>query len=356
MLRARRFGLVTLVLAASSVPLVLALQQRPTVGRFDTLVVPDASEMVSATALRIDAPAAPQGLRAVWESFRSAAGPGWELVVDARSGAPLLAQGEGVPWIPGTGNSLRSAAPVTLDSLEGTLRTYVAARPALFLAKDSELVLNREGSGQITPDLWQVVFDRAIGGVPVAGDSYVFYIGHGNLIAFGASRWTDVKAEPVPTIGSLEAMTRLVAYMSLTSFDTIEILDEGSLQFAPMASEAGPAIEWAGPVGQGYRAALTWRLALRVEGEVGTWVGLVDAHTGEILAFYDDNRYAQAKGGVFPLTDDGICPTGCEQAGYPMPFADVKINGTPATVNSMGVFNCSPAGGTAVTTLAGTYV
>ena len=58
-------------------------------------------------------------------------------------------------------------------------------------------------------------------------------------------------------------MTRLVSYMGLTPFDTIEILDEGSLQFAPMASEAGPAIEWAGPVGQGYRAALTWRLRLQ---------------------------------------------------------------------------------------------
>jgi glutaredoxin len=41
-------------------------------------------------------------------------------------------------------------------------------------------------SGQITPDLWQVQFDRTVSGVPVARDGYVFYVGHGNLISFGA--------------------------------------------------------------------------------------------------------------------------------------------------------------------------
>src|ERR1043166_9114124 len=39
-----------------------------------------------------------------------------------------------------------------------------------------------------------------------------------------------------------------------------------------------------------------------------------------------------------------------------MPFADVKINGSSVAVNAMGSFTCSPVGGTAVTTLAGTYV
>src|SRR5262245_31175901 len=40
-----------------------------------------------------------------------------------------------------------------------------------------------------------------------------------------------------------------------------------------------------------------------------------------------------------------------------MPFANVAINGgTPAASNAMGIFSCTPPGGTATTTIRGPYV
>ena len=42
-------------------------------------------------------------------------------------------------------------------------------------------------------------------GVPVTGDRYVFSIGHGNLIAFGASRWSKVTGDTKPSISANEA-------------------------------------------------------------------------------------------------------------------------------------------------------
>jgi fibronectin type 3 domain-containing protein len=83
---------------------------------------------------------------------------------------------------------------------------------------------------------------------------------------------------------------------------------------------------------------------------------MVDAHTGKIHVLYDDNKYAQVKGGVYPESSDQICPSGCEQPNFPMPFADIDLGGTPITTNAMGLFDCEPTGTVATTTLNGPYV
>ena len=87
--------------------------------------------------------------------------------------------------IPGSGNSLQSADRITLPMLESLVRDFMGKNADLLMAADEELVLN-QASGQVTPDLWQVQFGRVVSGIPVARDGYVFYIGHGNLISFGA--------------------------------------------------------------------------------------------------------------------------------------------------------------------------
>jgi hypothetical protein len=111
-----------------------------------------------------------------------------------------------------------------------------------------------------------------------------------------------------------------------------------------------------GPIGSGYASALVWRFSVRVAGDSGSWVAHVDAHSGAVRSFVDDNKYARIKGGVYPLRGDQVCPDGCEQPNYPLPFATVNINASHPTTNSMGVFNCSPTGATATTTLSGPFV
>src|SRR5438093_814723 len=198
------------------------------------------------------------------------------------------------------------------------------ANRAGLIADDTERALDREASGRVTPEGWQVVFQRLVAGVPVADDRYSFVIGHGNLVSFGASRWARIDVSTIPSIAPAESLRRLYAYMGLTGTEGIDLLGAAELRLLPIAAP-GTAGPFDGTLGAGYASALPWRWVLRVAGEPGTWVGQVDAHDGRILSFEDDDRYALVKGGVYPVSDDQLCPDGCEQANYPMPFADLTI-------------------------------
>ena len=72
--------------------------------------------------------------------------------------------------------------------------------------------------------------------------------------------------------------------------------------------------------------------------DLGTWEGLVDAATGELLAFEDTNQYAARRvvGGVYPFSNDQRPPDGIEQAGWPMPFLNVTVGGSPFTTTTGG--------------------
>lgn len=236
-----RVVVVALASLITCATVIHALQVRPEPSRFDGISIPDPSVVVSPAGVAADAARLPESMRAGSVSFMTAHGNAWDVTIDRRSGVPLLVQGEGIPLIPGTGNSLHAAGPVTLDVVAAGLRSFMTANLQLTLSADSELTLNREGSGAITQDLWKVVFDRAIGGVPVAGDRWVFYVGHGNLITFGATRWSPVTIKPFPSVPVETARSILFKYMGLDEADKPEIDDAGSLLFVPMAA-AGKAM------------------------------------------------------------------------------------------------------------------
>jgi trimeric autotransporter adhesin len=347
-----RAALVAAVLvgfaAATSAP---ALQIAPKSERFGALTIDDPTQGLDVSTMALTSLPATDALRAGWEKFRAAGNAAFSIHLDRRSGAPLLVQGKGLPW-PATGD-------VAIALSERSLREFIAANRSLLLADDAELVLDRDASGELADGVWQVVFGRAIGGVPVAGERYLFTIAHGNLISFGTPRWTRIDANPVPDIDALEARARLAAYMGLPGADSAQTIGAPVLQLIPLRAEAKKAAaagRYTGAVGAGYLSALVWRVALRVASEPGTWVGLIDAHTGAVRSFGDDNRYARVKGGVYPISDDQNCPDGCEQPGYVMPYANVSINAANQYANTLGIFNCTPGGATATTTLAGQYV
>ena len=319
-----------LALAELSGGAVLAVQSRPGGGRFDALVIslPAQAAGVETTPAASLAPGDPARKR--WDEFRAAHGPAWSVTLDRRTGAPLLAAGNGIPWPVERG--------ATVDSLAASLREFVAGHRALLLASDAELSVDHDASGALSPDVWQIVFARAIAGVPVVGERYVFTIGHGKLISFGAPRWSRIDVSPFPEIDATEARGRLSAYMGLTAGDDVQLVDKGSLRLL------GPA------------SALVWRVVLRVPGEPGTWEGLIDARDGAILALSDINEYAQAKGGVYPGSNDATPPDGVELPNFPMPFANIAIGAAAQTTSPSGFFNCTPGGATATTTLAGPYV
>jgi trimeric autotransporter adhesin len=326
----------------------LAFGVRPKSGRFDARVIENPVGALDVATTPVSSLAAGEAVRAPWDAFRAAHGSAWSIYLDRRSGAPLLVEGEGIPWAAGK--------DATVDSLGKSLRAFIASNKAMLLADDSELVLDHEASGLLSPDVWQIAFNREIGGVPVAGERYVFTIGHGNLVSFGTPRWSRIDVGPIPAIDSAEALARMTAYMGLTTADGVELVDKGALQIIPLRD--GPAKSpadgpYRGAIGSGYASALVWRLTLRVDGEPGTWEAQVDATSGAIVSFTDVNDYAQAKGGVYPVSDDQNPPDGVEQLNWPMPYADIA-SGTQQTASALGLFTCN--GAHAVTTLTGPYV
>ncbi len=337
--RARAFpkvlaAMVTLFLAGASA--VFALQVPEQGGRFSDLVIQDPGNGLDVATTAVGSLPVGDPARVRWEVFRATHGQDWSVHLDRRSGAPLLVEGKGIRW-PG-------AEGATVASLAASLRPFIAGNRTLLFANDKELVLDNDASGQLNDDVWQIVFGREIAGIPVAGERYVFTIGHGNLISFGSPRWSRIDASPIPGLDGAEAQERLFAYMKLTATDVVNVVSAPSLELIPLRA------------GDGYASALVWRVTLRIEGEPETWVARVDAHTGAIRSFVDDNRYVRVKGGVYPISNDQTCPDGCEQPNYAMPFADVTIGAVPQTASTLGAFNCSPAGSIAKTTLAGPYV
>jgi hypothetical protein len=49
-----------------------------------------------------DALSLPAALAGGWSAFKAANGAAWDIYLDARSGAPQLVQGQGIPLIPGS--------------------------------------------------------------------------------------------------------------------------------------------------------------------------------------------------------------------------------------------------------------
>src|SRR5262245_48567813 len=236
----RRGWVVRLSLGSTILSLLAAVSsfafQRPeTPDRFDAVAIQDPSTTVIPASLEVDSARLPLSMRSAWSGFKGANGQDWDIHVDARSGAPLLVQGQGIPFIPGSGNSLQSDDRVDLPMVESLVREFMSRNAGLLMAVDGELVLN-DASGQITPDLWQVQFNRVVSGIPVDRDGYVFYIGHGNLISFGAIRWSKITTDAHPTFTAAAARTILTGYMGIKPAEEVTFVDPDSLLFEPMAA------------------------------------------------------------------------------------------------------------------------
>ncbi|MGD2115505.1 MAG: endopeptidase [Acidobacteriota bacterium] len=177
----------------------------------------------------------------------------------------------------------------------------------------------------------------------------------------GTETWGDVRGLSThPKVSSDEALAAGYDYAGGAS-SADEMLREPTLEIIPVAPQEHQRGEaFAGPIGSGYDHRLTWTYVFRRPPDTATWEVIVDAHSGQVLAFQDINHYAeeQVTGGVYPVTSTEICPTngtcGTMQSGWPMPFADTGLSSPNNFTNSAGIFDWT--GGTVTTTLSGQYV
>ncbi len=196
--------------------------------------------------------------------------------------------------------------------------------------------------------LAQIFQPRVVDGVPVRGSYLTAVVNSGNLVLFGAEKWGDIDVATRPSI------EQDVAIQVVTSFGQPHVRagfwDKTELMLVPLAR--GQKIS-AGGLGTGYTYRLVWAVRASFAGDPGRWEGLVDAHSGALISFEDMNQYAEVKGGVLPVTNDGIVPDGVEQPGWPMPFQDVSTTGGTLTTDTGGNI---AATGSMTATFFGPYV
>lgn len=295
----------------------------------------------------------------------SALGIGAELgaydVRGARWGS-LIASTPLVPG-PGVGNSLTWAAlglAVPADdaayksAVWKAFRGYLESNQNILGVSTSELAAPSIGAYE-NNRLVHIYAGRVYGGVPVRDSFVKGTLNSGNLILYGTRNWGTINITTTPSLSGDAA--RGVVGSHLTGLNVRE-WGQPQLVIVPMASGGGSE----SALGRGYAYTLVWAITAKLSGSAGSWEGLVDARSGELLGFYDKNSYVDQKkiiGGIFPVSNDGNSPNGVpdgvEQPGYPMSRAFVFRGATQFTANSEGLVTIA-GGGEYRTSLTGPFV
>jgi hypothetical protein len=290
-----------------------------------------------------------------WAMFRLTTPVEWRAGIDQRTGMIAIAEGGGIAWIPGRGNSLSNAdiaglkegAKIDLTLMETLARKFLPQVASLLGVDPASLVLNPGRSGQPGPHVWFVDFDVVREGLAIEGARVVFRVNNGNLVQFGTENLpAPGRAVPKTVLTRDQALNVVARFVGGLSLDD-QLLDAGSLHLLP-ANVADSKFGDGFAFGNGRDLAKIWQVTFHRDGVMGTWRARVDATTGELLSFADVNDYAiaQVNGGVFPFS-----PTVGPEVVRAMPFANVSSGGF---ANSGGLYNFP--GGTVTSTLAGQFV
>ncbi len=282
--------------------------------------------------------------------------------VDLRSGAwgtLILRQ----PLIPGAGkgNALSWAAlgltppagGAALDEAAWTaFHRWLGLHAAALGVVPGELgrrTVTTHAGGQIV----QINVRHQVSGIEVRDSFLSAVVNGGNLVLFGLRNWGTVAVPVEPTLAPGAAVAAAEAHAG-RSFSG-GFWSEPHLVILPTSAGRNAR---ALPLGGGLTHRLAWAIGPRFPGEHGTWEALVDAHSGEVLAFRDTNQYLKnVRGGAFPVSNDGIGPEGTEQPDQPMPYADVRDGaGNLFFTDGAGDLVCAAQGSSIRTSLAGRFV
>jgi len=304
-----------------------------------------------------------------WEDFFARNGKDFNVYVDPRTGAATSIQGS-IPFIPGTGVgnkvTLRSMSQQLMRGVTKVDEALVADLIVKFVMENKAAIgvdplqLGEPRVTQVTDVLWHVHIPQVVDGIPVRHARIAAVINHGNLILLGTEAWANTDLSVKPALTSAEAMAFGGDVLGLYETPS-QLWQVPALEIVPLArAETQEGQNFIGTFGQGYTHQLVWTYGFQNAGEDERWKVSVDAVTGEVYEFQDDNHYLDAtiKGGVYPSTNIGTCSSnatcGTMQSNTPMPWANTGLASPNNYTDGAGVYNYSS--GTATTTLNGKYV
>lgn len=303
-----------------------------------------------------------------WEKFSAKYGREFVIYLDPRSGTVTNILGA-IPFIPGSGykNNLqksdpsnklgRSAEKINSRVVADLMSIFLKGNHAALGIDDSQL--GKINASQVTDTLWQISIPQVVKGIPVRDGRFLATISYGNLIMMGTEAWGNVQIDVTPKINSAQALEIGFKYAGGRA-SSDRMWKEPELEILPAMPSGQEAGAYSGPIGEGLTHRLTWTFGFTRPPELARWEVIVDAHSGELLAFLDKNQYTDQKiaGNVYPLTDTEICPSnefcGTMQTDFPMPFANTGLAAPDDFTNSAGVFDYTS--GTVTTTLSGRFV
>jgi subtilisin-like proprotein convertase family protein len=306
--------------------------------------------------------------KSAWTSFAAAYGQP-QVYIDPRSGA-VTSIVTRIPLIPGQGEGnalgLKDVASALGQKVGKIDPKVVGELVRQFVARNGAVIgidatqLGPEHAVQVTETVWNVRIPQVVGGVPVRYGHIVAVINNGNLILVGTETWGNALVDTQPRITEEQAISLGFAFAGGKATSD-KLWKKPNLEIVPTAPQEFQVGEgFAGPVGSGYWHRLVWAFGFEREGEDGRWEILVDAHSGEVLSFEDQNLYETKKvtGGIYPLSDTGICPSndrcGTMQPDHPMPWCDTGLPAPDNFANSAGLLNYTS--GTVTTHFSGKYV
>lgn len=274
----------------------------------------------------------------------------------------------GVALLPGSGvgnrltwEAVGAEAPGTNRELQlaagKAFRGYLSAH-ADELGIDLAQVADPSRVAVIDRDYIQIYAQRLVDGVPVLGSFLTASIRYGNLALLGAINWGDLDGGIAPALSAQEALAAVANRIAPAAVGAS--WKTANLAWVPVSQEAALA---PGDIGTGLDYRLVWVVRPSLGVADGRFEAWVDARNGDVLSLQDTKHYVaslrQVKGGVFPLSNDGLSnngfPDGVEQAGWPLPFTNVTV-GTTVFATDQGGNLPTCADGSISSALSGPYL
>eukprot|EP00804_Cyclotella_cryptica_P025583 CCRYP_002822-RB/>CCRYP_002822-RB protein AED:0.06 eAED:0.06 QI:360/1/1/1/1/0.87/8/2594/422 len=295
--------------------------------------------------------------------FESGAALQWHgATFDARSGKlanvdlrdPILpggGEGNSLLWTVGFADSADGhAKPEDVAEWQAiavdALQNWITLHQAELKIDPSELFLSsgHEGDTSVSTavhndgDMIQFSLQRTFKGLVVQGSRASATIKGGNLVNVGFENWGDIPSDfdVFPRISADEAYRALSHSTgnSLSRGETckpeLQILTQTVGETPEPISANGGLRSKTGKnaklpeFGKGYTHSLVWKVCPKFEGQtVEMFEAYVDAKTSSIHSIRDTVEYFQAKGDIYPTSNDGNGLDGVLQPDWPMPFSQV---------------------------------